>query len=918
MIRRLLAALAAAAPALVTAAVAAGAAAAPMVTGVEVTSPHELPSPRPEQVLTDLAGRPLSRERVRESLDRLWALGIFAGVEVEAVPEPGGVRLRYRVSRRPYLERLDWTGDLGLPAPDLAAAAALALGGLADPARLERARNDVLGRLRQEGYFGATVALDVRENPVTNGRAVTVVVGAGERARVGRVELPGIARAEAAPLLKALGLREGDRFRERAFHDGVRAFEQRLHEQGFFEARVTAREPAWDRATDRVDLTVQVTEGPLTRVEFVGRQALSEKALRERLTFADGRTVDEVEVRASAEQIEWVYREAGYHFVRVTGTLGGDATTRVVRFDITEGPQVTVESVTLEGATTLPASQLLDQVQTRPRGLLRRGYFVEERLTQDVRALRQYLRSQGFGQAEVGPPRTTFTDDRTRVRIVIPIVEGPRRMVAEVRVTGNREVPSEPILNAIGLRPGDPWDEARVDDGRRKVEQLYLRRGYHGTVVTVTITDTAGAMSATYTVQEGELTRVGQVLIAGLTVTRPYVVRRELPFAPGDPLTAVDLAETRRRLDATRIFDRVEVEARGPADAPFRDVEIVVREAKPWRLEFGAGYATEEGFRGYVALGHDNLFGTGRSAGVRERVSQKGDRTDLEYREPWLFGTVWQGEADAFRERKEEIGFVSDSLGTTFTVQRDLLTRLFRPDEPTDHPGFLRGGVRYRLEQFRRHDIDPTLLADGIQERDDLVTSVMPFLTLELRDQPADPRRGSFHYTSFEVGSEALGGQINFVKFRLEDSWFFSWLPPTVLAISSRLGMAAPYGGTDDLVIEDRFKAGGSTTIRGYEQDRVGPVDATGNPLGGDFRILLNFEWRFPIWRWLGGVTFFDVGAVTPRVNDFSPSDFYPGTGAGLRITTPIGPIRFDVGYALRQVLNDDRVQLYLTVGHAF
>ena len=112
-----------------------------MVTAVEVVSRHQLTGPPVDQFLTDLAGQPFSRARVRESLDRLWALGIFDSVEVESVEEPGGVRLRFRVSRRPFLESLTWTGDLGLDAPDLAGTAALALGGPAEPARLERARN---------------------------------------------------------------------------------------------------------------------------------------------------------------------------------------------------------------------------------------------------------------------------------------------------------------------------------------------------------------------------------------------------------------------------------------------------------------------------------------------------------------------------------------------------------------------------------------------------------------------------------------------------------------------------------------------------------------------------------------------------------------------------------------------------------
>lgn len=923
MIRRLLAALVATAPVLMPAPVAGNTPPAPMVTAVEVIAAHQLLGPPPGQFLTDLPGLPLSRARVRESLDRLWALGIFESVDVEMVPEPGGVRLRYRLSRRPHLESLDWTGDLGLAAADLAAAAALALGGPADPARLERARIDVLARLRREGYLGADARLDVRENPATNGRAVIFDVTAGKEAYVGRVDISGLARAEEKPLRKALGLSEGDVFRERPYRDGLRAFEEELRAQGFFESRVTPQQSPWDPAVNRVDLTLQVVEGPLTLIKFEGRHELKEKLLRERLTFAEAPVVDAVEVRASAEQIERAYREEGYHFVAATGELGGDATTRLVTFVIDEGSRVTVESITFEGAAAVAASRLRAEMQTRPAGVIPfgafRGLFVEDQLIRDVQALRQYLRTQGFASAEVGPARTTFLNDRTRAQIVIPVVEGPRQRVAGVVVIGNNVVPSDRIHRAIAFRAGDPWDGVRAEEARRRIEQLYQRRGYRGTSVSLTTAETFGGVQATYTVQEGELTRVGQILISGLTKTRPDIVRRELPFEPGDLLTAVDLAEARRRLDATRLFDRVDVEPQGGANAPFRDVAILLREAKPWRVEFGAGYATDEGFRGFVTLGHDNLFGTGRSISLRERVSQKGDRTELEYREPWIFGSEWQGEAIAFREGKQEIGYVSQRMGTTLTAQRELLRKFFRPEEPTDHPPSLRGGLRYRLERFQRSDIDPDLLADdGIQERDDLVTSLMPFLVLELRDQPTDPRHGSFHYLSFEVGTAALGGDVDFVKFQLEDSLFFSWPPPTVLALSSRIGLAAPYGRSDALVIEDRFKAGGSTTIRGYKLDKVGPLDASGNPLGGNLRILLNLEWRFPIYRWLGGATFFDVGAVTPEVKDFSISDFYPGVGGGLRITTPIGPIRLDVGYGLRPIRNDDRVQVYLTIGHAF
>ena len=327
-----------------------------------------------------------------------------------------------------------------------------------------------------------------------------------------------------SPCYKALDLDEGDRFRERALRDGVRAVEDKLHEAGFFEARVTAREPAWDPATHHVDITVQVVEGPHTKVEFTGREALSEKALRERLTFADARVVDEVEVRASAEQIERAYREKGYPDVRVTGTLGGDAAERTVTFAVAEGPRVRVESITFEGVTGKLESDLREQMRTRPTGLSLpgrpRGLYVEETLTEDMRTLRRYLRSQGYAQAEVGPPRTTFSEDRTLARIVIPVVSGPRHTVDAVSVTGNRVFTTDQILKVVALRRGDPWDPTKADEARRKVEQFYQRRGYFRTVVSAKVTEVGDGVTVAFDLVEGELTRVGRVLISGLTATR--------------------------------------------------------------------------------------------------------------------------------------------------------------------------------------------------------------------------------------------------------------------------------------------------------------------------------------------------------------------------------------------------------------
>ncbi len=750
---------------------------------------------------------------------------------------------------------------------------------------------------------------DIRTDPATNARDVTFAVEAGERARVARVEVRAD-RPEAGALARqALGLEAGDRFGERALQEGVDAARRRVREAGYFEARVDAERPVPDPATGRVAIVLNVDAGRRFAVTFTGVEALPEARLRERLTFPHTGIVDEHEVRASARQMEAAYREAGHHFAEVQGRIEPADGEAAVRFDVAEGPRVTVESVAITGLTALREDRVLGQLRTRPRGLLERGVFSAEALEQDLRALRRLLEAEGLPDARVGPAQVAFSGDRRRARVVIPVEEGPRVHVGSVRVEGAEAFAPETLREAVPLRAGAPWDPALAEEGRRVLERRYARHGYHAARVEVDAARRDGLVDLAYRIEEGPQTRIGRVVIAGLTLTRQAVVRRELPFAEGEPLNPEALLEAQRRLSALGIFDRVDVEPLRPPPAPYADVRVTVREGRPWHVAFGLGYSTFEGFRAFVEGGHDNLFGTSHKLALRLRASERGERGDLTYLVPALFGTRWRGDANLSHERREEIGWQLERSTLALAAERTLEPWL---------PG-LATRLRYGLSLVNRFDVDPTLAPEDIVRGRELVASLTPELTLERRDDPLDPRRGSFHLLAVQGAAGPLGSEVDFLKTRLETHWFIPWPPPTVLALSARLGLATPLGDTPNLPIEERFFAGGSTTVRGYRERRLGPRDADDNPLGGNGLVVLNAEWRFPLWRWLGGALFVDSGAVTADAGDLGTGALRTGAGAGLRVTTPIGPIRLDAGYPLDRVHGDARKwRVYLTIGHPF
>ena len=892
-----------------------GAAAPPMVTAVELSSSHPLPEQQVRAVIGDLGGKALSRDAVRDALERLWGLGLFSAIRVDEIPTPGGgVRLRYELTQRSLIRKISWEGMSGIDLAEAAAVAGLAIGEEAAPTRLARAERDLLTRYHRDGYLGARIL--IRAEPVagTSERDVIIFLNAGEQARIGEVRLVGDPGFAAKQIEEALKLPEGHPYRESLARDGARAAEERLRQDGYYEARVTAGPPDWHADSNRVDLDIRVSLGPRFRVEFEGRSALPESALKSALTFAASGAADAFEQESSARQLEAAYRERGYHFARVTPEAR-DGDVGVIRFVIDEGPRVTVESLTFSGAVTVPADQLAKEIETRRPSLFRRGLFREDLLDHDVGVVTAYLRSLGYAEASVGPPQVHFSEDRTRARVQIPVSEGPRLTAGAVTIEGAHVFASSEIRAALPFKPGAPWEARQAEDGRRAIEKLYATRGYHGATVRVDTSRHESTVQIRYDIDEGGQTRIGRVLLRGLLLAREDVVRRTLPFRSGDVLLPDKLLDGQRRLGEFAAFDAVSVDPLRPPPNPFADVEVTLRERKPWHLDFGVGFSNAEGGRGFIELGHDDVFGTGASVSIRQRLSAGGDstrwaeRTDALGRVPFVLGTPWWVDVDIFQESSGQLGYDLVHAGIWVDAHRDLFPEWIKG---------LRGDLRYRLESVRYSNVDPTLATADVTPGHQFVVSVTPMLTLDRRDEPLDPTRGSFHQVSLETGARLLGSDVQFVKGWLETRWFFKWPPPTVIALAGRLGLAAPYGGTPALLIQDRFFAGGATTVRGFRQDRLGPLDAHGNPIGGNATAILNLEWRFPIWRWFAGALFVDSGTVTPEISDLNLGAFKTGAGGGLRIKTPVGPIRFDVGYALQPVSGESRTQFYVTVGNPF
>jgi outer membrane protein assembly factor BamA len=736
------------------------------------------------------------------------------------------------------------------------------------------------------------------------------------RAVVDAVTITGAPGFREDEVARELELDAGNRFDVRRWIEDRYRLETFYLDRGFHRVRIvpTRRENA-DRT--QVSLTYDIQRGPATVIEISG-DPLPGDALDAMYEAWRGLPIADV-VRTEFDRIarEELARR-GYYRANVQFDFAPEtADLARVTVHVTRGPHTKRLIVAWTGNRHVSTADL-DALVTPHRA--------ESEVWLDAQSVawhvRQLYASRGHLQAQVTVGEPTFRDADATLPIAID--EGVLSRVVDVRLEGVDPARVSDARQALGLSVGDPLGSSAAVEAARRLKAFYAGLGYRNASVTHALTTGEdGSVSIAWAVTEGPLNIVKDVKVVGAETTSTGLVRDAITLEPGAVMSQNALDTTRRNLYDIGSFRRVDfdfgqsgTEPPGAAEAPLT-VTIQTEEPQRFQLKYGvqfsvdrsAGQSAGPALGGSVELRDRNFIGRAVQASIGTHWDPDLQTIALLFSSPRIFGKRVRTNVYA-RDRREqstvesEIGTVNlDDRRRELTVEQRW--RLARVVE-------LAWGYNFSSRHF--------LLTQDTQPLDigGLLAGPTFSVVLDRRDSPFDARRGLFHSSSFQFGVDRLGSDLGYVRYLLRQS-YYQPLGTLTAAGSVRYGTIADFSGTAPISIIDLlFVAGGTNSVRGYSEGSLSAINVADYALGGTDLLILNGELRFPISKRFGGAAFVDAGNTFASSNDLALGRLAVGAGLGLRIRTPLAPLRLDFGYPLKAEFGQSGVRIHFSIGQMF
>ncbi|SDD33336.1 autotransporter assembly complex protein TamA, partial [Williamwhitmania taraxaci] len=334
-------------------------------------------------------------------------------------------------------------------------------------------------------------------------------------------------------------------------------------------------------------------------------------------------------------------------------------------------------------------------------------------------------------------------------------------------------------------------------------------------------------------------------------------------------------------------------------------VHLFIEEAPRLTTRFGAGYGTEDQFRAFLDFGYKGFLGGARQLKLNlKHSSLEPYSASLKWIQPQFLTKKSSITLNPFIIKNSEPGYVTQTFGLNVPI-----TYRFSDDFSST--------LTYYLERVKQD------VGQGYEEIPHSGDGIFPYnksgILVSTRFNNSKPQffptQGITAFIGFKLNGYLLGSDFNYNSLWAEFRTYYE-IGDVVIAFRILTGGIHSADTSQFIPVEDRFYSGGSNSVRGWNRSDLGPKRSNGSPLGGKSVMEGNLEARYPLFWKVSGVAFLDAGNVWTESYTYKLKELAYAVGGGIRVETPIGPIRFDVGFP---VWNEKKKpQFFISVGQAF
>ncbi|MBI4684454.1 MAG: outer membrane protein assembly factor BamA [Nitrospirae bacterium] len=651
------------------------------------------------------------------------------------------------------------------------------------------------------------------------------------------------------------------------------------------------------------ELEISVNPGRKIDIRFEGNIAIDSKTLLKEMSFFDAEDFRDDLIEESISRIISLYHTKGYPFVQVAPVTSVNEDTISIYFFIFEGDEIIVKTVRFTEVT-------INRRNLKEMMSIREGYvYNPDLIDSNKETLLEFYNALGYLNANIDDVKVEINNSRAEISITVS--EGEQVKIEDIEIKGSLLVEREKIEKVIMVKKGDPYNEVDIADARYRIIDLYGDRGLIDAKVDIKQEITGRGVKVIFEIDEGLITLFGKTVISGNTRTKHEAIKRELLYEEGTPFNYTLLTKTRQKLYKLGLFTDLDIES-PEKTGKVRDIHIRVKEGNAGMIELGVGYGDYEHYRGSFDVSYRNLFGMNRQPSFRAELSSIERRYILSYLEPWFLKSPVPFRALLIREERTEKSIETREI--RYKLKRHTASAGIEKKLSNE----FKGEVFYEFSLVKTEDVKPDVILTKEDTGTLLISSIKPGIVYDTRDNPFDPRRGVLAGISVKAASGFLLSETDFIKAIFTGSIYKAISRRFVVAVSLKSGIAQGFRDTRELPLVERFFLGGRTTVRGYEQDTLGPKGANGTPTGGNTFILANLELRTSLGRNFGFVTFLDGGNVWAKIDEIDIMEMKYTAGIGIRYDTPVGPLRIDYGHKLDRKTGESSGEVHFSIGHAF